>query len=234
MRSNLTKLILLTLFAVAMAQVEAAIVVHLRTIYYPDDPRSLFPLAPLSHRDLAIELVRETATVVMIVTLSFLTARRFRNAFVVFVYVFGVWDIFYYVWLKMMIGWPTAWSEWDVLFLIPWPWFGPWITPAAVALVFSAWGAKRLWCGQGCEFDRTAGALFLVGFALVLTTFLTPALPLLSQGEAAFNGYEPTGFQWVVYLAGLVLLTIGLIQSRCNSQIDPTQSAPPSPSHGIS
>lgn len=214
MRSNITTLCLLTLFAIAMAQIEAAIVVHLRTIYYPEDPLSLFPLALFSHRDLGIELVREAATLIMIATLSFLTARKFRDAFVVFVFVFGVWDIFYYVWLKVMIGWPTAWGEWDVLFLIPWPWFGPWITPAAVALLFSAWGAKRLWCGQGCEFDRISGALFLFGCALVLATFLAPALPLLSEGEAAFYGYEPAGFLWAVYLPGLALVTAGLVRSR--------------------
>lgn len=106
----------LTCFAIAMAHVEASLVVHLRSLYYPDNPLVLFPLSLLSHRDLAIELSRELATVVMIVCVSLLAEKGFARIFAAFVYVFGLWDIAYYLWLKLMIGWPVSWFEWDVLF----------------------------------------------------------------------------------------------------------------------
>lgn len=75
----------LTLFAIAMAQVEASLVVHLRTIYYPSNPQALFPLSILSHRDLGIEFIRELATVVMIGCVALLAASGFTRVFAAFI-----------------------------------------------------------------------------------------------------------------------------------------------------
>ena len=80
----------LSLFAIAMAHVEAALVVHLRSLYYPDNPLAIFPLSLLSHRDLAIELARELATLVMIMSVALLAARGFVRIFAAFVYIFGL------------------------------------------------------------------------------------------------------------------------------------------------
>jgi len=97
---------------------------HLRHLYYPLDPQRLFPLVLLSHADLALELARELATVVMIVAVAVLAERGWVRRFAAFVFVFGLWDLGYYAWLKLVLDWPLHWLEWDVLFLIPWPWFG--------------------------------------------------------------------------------------------------------------
>ena len=114
-----------------------------RRIGYAEDPLTLFPLTVLPPPDLAIELTREVATLLMILSVALLHSKRGIRALAAFVYVFGLWDIAYYAWLKIMLGWPTHWLEWDVLFLIPWPWVGPWIAPVLVAIVFVIWGA---WC----------------------------------------------------------------------------------------
>ena len=53
---------------------------------------------------------------------------------------FGVWDIFYYVFLKMMCGWPHSLVDWDILFLIPLPWWGPVLAPVLIASLMIAWG----------------------------------------------------------------------------------------------
>ena len=204
------KLVWLALFAIAMAQVEASIVVHLRTIYYPGDPLQIFPLALMTHRDLAIELLRELATVVMIVSVAMLAVRGAMRRFAAFVYVFGLWDLFYYLWLKLMIGWPVSWLEWDVLFLIPWPWFGPWLAPALIALLFTLWGGRILLARTEARLVPWAGILFLLGTLLALGAFLWPAFVLLPGGEAAFAGYTPEHFLWGLFLTGLVLMTIGL------------------------
>jgi len=98
----------LTVYAIAMANVEAVVMIYLRSVYYPDNPILIFPLAVLSQHDILIELVREFATLIMILGVTMLAARRLMAAFAAFVYVFGLWDIFYYVWLKFMIGWPVA------------------------------------------------------------------------------------------------------------------------------
>ena len=207
---NRRHLLWLTLYAIAMAQVEAAVVVHLRSVYYPGHPLELFPLSLLSHRDLGIELIREAATVVMIFTVALLAERGFTRVFAAFVYVFGMWDIFYYAWLKLMIGWPADWFEWDILFLIPWPWFGPWTTPALIALLFVFWGGRVLSSPREFHFSPISGLAFLIGTALALAAFLLPAYPLLAAGEEAFRSFQPQGFYWLLYGPGLLLMAYGL------------------------
>lgn len=206
--------LLLGLFALAMAHVEASLVVHLRSLYYPQDPQRLFPLVLLSHRDLAIELAREAATLVMIVSVALLAARGSARVFAAFCYTFGVWDIGYYLWLKQMIDWPAAWLEWDVLFLIPWPWFGPWLAATLIALLLVLWGGRVLLVGGEPALRGRMLALFLAGAILALATFLWPAVPLLAAGEQTFAGFRPGSFPWLPYAAGYVLMALGLWRAR--------------------
>lgn len=212
-------MIWLFLFAISMAHVEATLVIHLRSLYYPDDPLSIFPLALMSHRDLAIELAREFATIVMILTVALLAERSFIRVFAAFVFVFGLWDIFYYVWLKVMIDWPTSWLEWDVLFLIPWPWFGPWIAPALVALLFSLWGGWILLSPTRHHFTRVAMTLLLFGILLTLASFLLPTAVLLPYGEEAFRGYEPASFAWGLFLLGYLFMVVSLLNVTCHGKL---------------
>jgi hypothetical protein len=202
-------LLWLTLFAIAMAYAEAAVVVYLRGIYHPDDPLTIFPLAVLANRDLVIEAAREFATLAMILSVSFLTAADGARILAAFAYTFGVWDIFYYVWLKVMIGWPVRWLEWDLLFLIPWPWLGPWLAAALVSLLLVSWGAWALRRPTPAGFARGAAAVLGAGALLVLICFLWPAVPLLGSGEAAWRGFEPREFHWGLFFAGYLLMGCG-------------------------
>jgi hypothetical protein len=203
-------LLWLTLYAIAMAYIESALVVHLRHLYYAENPLAIFPLRLFSHRDLAIELAREIATVVMILTIALLAVRESGRRFAAFVYVFGVWDLFYYLWLKILIGWPQTWLEWDVLFLIPWPWLGPWITAALIALLFTLWGGWVLYTSREPRFDKLSVSVFIGGTVLGLAAFLWPGALLLPGGEAAFDGYQPGNFPWIISLIGLLAMTAGL------------------------
>lgn len=208
------RVVWLSLFAMAMANVEASLVVHLRSLYYSEDPLTLFPLALMSHRDLGIELLRELATVVMILSVAVLAIRGVAKRFAAFVLVFGLWDIFYYVWLKLLIGWPVTWLEWDILFLIPWPWFGPWITPALIALLFTVWGGWVLWCDRPVQFTYRRAMVFVAGAGLSLASFLLPAVPLLMKGEQAFMGYVPDDFLWWLYSLGVLGMAVSLWQAQ--------------------
>jgi len=203
-------IICLALFAIAMALVEAALVVHLRTIYYPDNPQHIFPLELMSHRDLGIEVVRELATVVMILSVALLAEKGFARIFAAFVFVFGLWDIFYYFWLKIMIGWPVRLLEWDILFLIPWPWFGPWIAPVFIALLFVFWGGWVLLMEKVVRFTPGTSLLFILGAQLALSAFLLPAVPLLIEGEEAFRYFQPDQFLWRIYILGYLLIGYSL------------------------
>jgi hypothetical protein len=204
------RLIWLTLFSIAMAHVEAALVIHLRTIYYADNPLAIFPLVILSQRDLTIELAREVATVVMILSVALLAEKGFTRVFAAFVYVFGLWDFCYYLWLKLMIGWPQSWLEWDVLFLIPWPWFGPWIAPVLIALMFVVWGGWVLYQKFDLHFTWVSTTLFTLGMALALATFLLPGAALLPGGTDAFRNFRPAEFSWALFSVGYLLMLVGL------------------------
>jgi len=218
MHKAVKSLSLLFIVAIAMAFLEAAVVVHLRALYYPDRPLMIFPLRLLPEDALQVELARELGTLIIILCVAWLAEKNFTRVFAAFLFIFGLWDIFYYVWLKLVLGWPVSWLEWDVLFLIPWPWLGPWIAPVAVALLFVAWSAWALIAGTHVRLTPFSGTLFLAGAALVLATFLLPGFPLLAQGVEGFRDYRPGAFSWGVFSLGMLAMTAGLIKSVRDSR----------------
>src|SRR5215813_6439305 len=121
-----------TAYAVAMAYLESAIVVYLRRLYYLQGFD--FPLVIIDIPTLLIEVGRETATIVMLAIVGIAAGRTKVGKCAYFLYLFGVWDIFYYVWLKVFLDWPASLFTWDVLFLIPVPWIGPALAPVTLAL----------------------------------------------------------------------------------------------------
>ncbi len=125
-------LIIITAFAIAMGFLESAVVVYIREILNPGGFE--FPLAPIPVNLAVTELFREVATVVMLVSIGILAARRFSTGFAWFIYSFAIWDIFYYVFLWLLLGWPQSLMTWDVLFQIPTTWTGPVLSPVLVSL----------------------------------------------------------------------------------------------------
>ena len=212
-----------------MSYLEAAVVVYLRRIYYPDNLLALFPIRLFTPFDLAVELGREAATIVMLLAMSLLAEREFRRRLAVFLFLFGIWDIFYYLWLKATIGWPVSWTEWDILFLIPWAWLAPWITPASIALLFVLWGWRALDSPGTYRITAPAAALFLLGSALALASFLEPAFPLLRLGPEAVAGFEPEGYRWAWFLPGYLMIAAGMtltLVAKPTADLNKTGSAP--------
>jgi hypothetical protein len=122
----------LALYSVAMGVLEAAVVVYLRELYYPAGFR--FPLVILPDRVALVEVLRELTTVLMLLAVAALAARSRLDGFFVFGFLFGVWDIVYYLGLWLFLRWPESLLTWDVLFLIPVPWLGPVLYPLIVSL----------------------------------------------------------------------------------------------------
>jgi hypothetical protein len=119
-------------FSTAFGVIEGAVVVYLREIYYPEGFG--FPLREMAPRLLGTELVREAATLVLLLAAAMLAERRPVRRFAVFAFCFGVWDITYYAALKAFLGWPPSPFTWDILFLIPLPWAGPVLAPVLVSI----------------------------------------------------------------------------------------------------
>jgi len=113
------RLAAVTTFGIAFGFIEAAVVVYLRLHFYPEG--FTFPLAEMPGPVILTEVAREAATIIMLACIGWIAGRRFLDRFAYFAFAFGVWDIFYYVFLKVILGWPESLLTWDVLFLIPSP-----------------------------------------------------------------------------------------------------------------
>ena len=177
------------LFAVAMAYLESAVVVYLREIWGIGD--SLFPVLPIFEADewlLNVEVGREFATLVMLVALAYAVARTRVQWWAAILIAFGVWDIFYYVWLEVCIGWPASLGQWDVLFLVPGQMTGPVYAPVSVSVLIIIAGVLFLHCenqGRRVQFEGRFWALLVAAFVLILISFYTNGFPTTGEKTEA-------------------------------------------------
>ena len=112
-----SRFVWLAVFAVAMGFLEGIVVIYLRELYYPQGFD--FPLKLMSPELVRIEWIREISTLIMLAAVGIIAGRNNLQRLMYFLFAFGVWDIFYYVALKLLIGWPASLLTWDLLFLIP-------------------------------------------------------------------------------------------------------------------
>jgi len=121
--SERTRWAIVMAFAIAMAWVEAASVFYIRALVDRIEPYQANPLPQETMTGALgnVELWREAATLVMIATLGLLAGRTWRRRAGYAALAFGAWDIFYYLFLRLMSGWPTTLLDWDILFLLPLP-----------------------------------------------------------------------------------------------------------------
>lgn len=131
-----------TAFAVAMGVLEAAVVIYLRRLYFPEGFR--FPMRAVETDIMIVELWREIATMVMLGSVGAIAGRTRAERFAYFIYCFGLWDLVYYGFLKVSLGWPESFLTWDILFLLPVPWVGPVIAPCIVAATMCAIGLTAI------------------------------------------------------------------------------------------
>lgn len=202
------------LFAAAMAWVESAVVFYLRTHIDRIVPYQANPL-PIIGGFGPVEMVRELATLVMLFTVGALAGRTWRARTGYMVVAFGVWDIFYYVFLWMMCGWPQSLLDWDILFLLPLPWWGPVIAPVLIALLMIAWGTLA------SQFERPRISLLanwrvwllnVTGVALALYVFMADALRVSGGGVDALRNLLPGSFNWPLFLAALALMSAPVVK----------------------
>jgi hypothetical protein len=139
------QLIIVGVFASAFGFVEATVVVYLRAAagLLPGyqgtlaDVAAAVPQAQLLRKVpsslLTLEVLREAATMLMLISTALLTPVKAKSRVAVFLWAFAIWDIFYYFSLWATIGWPQSIKDGDVLFLIPEPWLAPVWFPLVVS-----------------------------------------------------------------------------------------------------
>jgi hypothetical protein len=148
---------------------EAAVVIYLRELYYPDGFR--FPLALASMKIGAVEVAREFASIVLLAAAARLAGRFFLERFAAFALLFGSWDLWYYVFLKLVLDWPDSLATADILFLIPVPWIGPVWAPCVIALSLVAAGSLvYLTPSRPWHFSRRDWTILSAGGLIVIVS----------------------------------------------------------------
>lgn len=234
MRADIRRLFVwMMVFFIAMAFLESAVVVYLRALYYPEGFD--FPLVPMADTLVLTEVLREACTLVMLLAPAALVTRSAVERFAWFCFGFGIWDIFYYVWLKVLLDWPSSLGAWDILFLIPVPWVGPvWapfvISLGLIALAVAILRSRSQWPGFRIGWVSwsllVAGALFMIisftldplrrSFGVKALTgndlMTEPLTTALTDGRS----YIPESFPWPWFAAGCLLAIAGVM--RCTQR----------------
>lgn len=207
--------LVVVLYALAMAWVESAVVFYIRAMIHRLEPYQPNPL-PIAGGLGFAETVREAATLIMLITVGWLAGRTWRSRIGYTLLAFGVWDIAYYIWLIPLTGWPHALSDWDILFLIPLPWWGPIWSPMSIALLMILFGSvvarydsetAPLWPRR-----NSSGCLF-VGVGIALWVFMTDSLNVLMTGGGTqqLRDLLPTWFNWPWFSIALGLMAAPVV-----------------------
>jgi len=246
MQEKSRKLLGLAVFAAAMGFLEAIVVVYLRALYYPEG--FYFPLAAMPGGIYLTEVLREICTLVMLAAIGWMGSSTPFTRFTCFLYLFGVWDLFYYLALKLLLDWPASLFTWDVLFLIPITWIGPVIAPVlcALAMIVLHLAAERFLArGERSVFNGREWLLLLAGALFVYVSFtidytllifrhdLTGGLTEVLRDEKmvrTITQFIPSRFAWEIYIPGLLLILAALFSfiraapSRVTAAIPPAQN----------
>jgi hypothetical protein len=201
------------IFAVAFAWVESAVVVYLRKIYF--DGAFSFPLVVVWEEGkhvvdplIKIEFGREIATLIMLLAVGWVAGRNKFQRFCFFMIAFGIWDIFYYIWLYVMVGWPESLMTWDLLFYVPLPWVGPVITPVLIAaamivaglliIYYQERGYEIRWRWYDMAVEIACGLLIIVAFCWDWKNIVQV------PGDIERTGI-PNPFAWWLYVPAFLL-----------------------------
>jgi len=222
----------LAVFAVAMGFLEAIVVVYLRQIYYPEG--FAFPLSVMSPEIITVEWIREIATLVMLAAVGIIAGRNTLQKLLYFLYSFAVWDIFYYVALKLFLGWPASLLTWDILFLIPVTWLGPVLAPVVSSLTMIMMAVTILPLqekGYTVIIKRYEWGLIYLGAFIIFCTFIWDFTGMIFRSgllSAPGNitardnftqlmmSFIPSRYNWTLFVTGevLIILSLGLILKR--------------------
>lgn len=216
----------LSIFGIAMGMLEAIVVVYLRELFYPSGFH--FPLVLFTPKLYLIEIARETATIVMLAMVGILAGKNKLQRFAWFLFSFAVWDIFYYVGLKVLLNWPPSLLSWDILFLIPINWVGPVLAPLLCSLsmiLFSFVIIRAQANANTVKISLAEWGLFALGSLLIFITFIKDSFLLIIQNCALFrlappqsdqrfheiiSHYSPSHFFWLLFALGELFIIIGI------------------------
>ncbi len=203
------KLLWVSAYALSMAYLEAAVVVYLRGLLH-------YGAATVKLGSYyGLEVGREAATLVMLAAVGWLAGKNWRERLAYGVYMFGLWDIGYYVWLKVTTGWPESFFSPDVLFLIPVRWTGPVVAPALIAglmCIAAVIFLRQMEQAGRLHFQPLRIAFTGIGGLLALLAFTIDALKAYLQGNPSWNELYPGPFNWPLFLLAFGLMSVPILE----------------------
>jgi hypothetical protein len=96
------------------------------------------PLNNLPPALLRIEVFREAASMLMLLSVAILAQHKRRERFAIFLWIFALWDMGYYMALWATVRWPNSPTSADVLFFIPVPWISQVWFPLLISILTGA------------------------------------------------------------------------------------------------
>ena len=219
-------LLLVTSFSIAMGFLESAVVVYLREIYYPNG--FCFPMKIISNTVAITEFLREIATIIMLLCFAIIAGKTKIEKFAFFIFSFAIWDIFYYLFLKLLIAWPVSFLDWDILFLIPFTWVGPVIAPIInsitmiiLTLIIIYFAEKR----KNVKINFAQWILLIIGSFIVIFAYTEEYMHFMMQYfsftdlltysdskkilEKACQ-FVPQHFKWFVFSTGVAFHLVAI------------------------
>lgn len=211
-----------------MGMLESSVVIYLRELYYPDGFQ--FPVHPASTIVAVTELLRELATLIMLAGIGVLAGKNRQERFAWFIFSFAVWDIFYYVFLYLLIGWPVTVNDWDILFLWPVMWTGPVWAPlllsslmillAVLIFYFTEHGKNSKLKFQDWTLLWGGSVTVITAFCREYYLFMTSHYPTLSTIELFFSKntgsyaaqFTPANFDIWLFSFGCLAIGAGIVQ----------------------
>jgi hypothetical protein len=215
-----------TIFAISMGFLETSVVVYLRALLYPGG--FSFPLFPIPHTLAITEISREAATLIMLIGIGYLSGRSGISRFAYFLYSFAIWDIFYYIFLKVLLNWPENLMTWDILFLIPITWVGPVLSPIIVAITMAIFSLIILYFDSKCinvkirwiEWSLliTGSLITILAFTWDYSSFILEhykfseiwSLPTDDMFNLAMK-YIPRKFNWLLFIIGELTILLAIV-----------------------
>ncbi|MCD4679496.1 MAG: hypothetical protein K8S00_03820 [Bacteroidales bacterium] len=184
--------ILVIVFSIAFAFIESSVVVYIRELYYPEGFD--FPLKPMAFHIIVTEIFRELSTIIILISIGVLTGKSNIEKFAYFILSFAIWDIFYYVFLKILIDWPESLLTWDILFFIPLTWVGPVIAPVINSITMIILASCIIFYVQKSgkiKFDFLLWSLLVIGSLITIYGYTEEYTFFMLQ---EFNLIELFGF----------------------------------------
>ena len=203
----------LFLFGLGMAYVEAACVTYLwRILYWPEGFH--FPLLLYSQIQeeghawlLGVEFAREAATLTVLAGCAIAAGRTAVQRAASFLFLFGVWDILYYFWLRVITqltpfpAFPASLGTWDILFLIPVPWTAPVYAPMAVAATMILFSVMLIFAerrGARIKPDVRFCVIEAIAFLMIFAS-------LIWNYREVFDGNVPLSYPWSLLITAEII-----------------------------